>query len=223
MTYELFVAHSELMLRIVVACICGYLIGYERKNRNKGAGIRTHAIVALGAALIMVISKYGFTDVGGSDGTRVAAQIVSGIGFIGAGIIFVKNNTVSGLTTAAGIWATSGVGMAIGAGMYYIGICSSILIVAIQIIMHRDIFLMQEPSSEYISLVVLHGQGGMEEIQEEFKKQNIEIISMQMQRGRNDNLEIDVQVILPIGYHHMELVKLLSANKSIIKVNYDRQ
>ena len=85
-------ADAELFLRVIVASILGYMIGYERKNRDKSAGMRTHAIVALGAALMMVVSKYGFYDVEKVDSSRVAAQIVSGVGFLGAGVIFVRNN-----------------------------------------------------------------------------------------------------------------------------------
>ena len=83
-------ADAELFLRVIVASILGYMIGYERKNRDKSAGMRTHAIVALGAALMMVVSKYGFYDVEKVDSSRVAAQIVSGVGFLGAGVIFVR-------------------------------------------------------------------------------------------------------------------------------------
>lgn len=115
----------EYILRIVIAGICGICIGTERTHRSKEAGIRTHCIVALGAALMMVISKYGFSDIvagengmRGADGARIAAQVVSGIGFLGAGMIFVRKDMITGLTTAAGIWVTSGIGMAIGAGMY---------------------------------------------------------------------------------------------------------
>jgi putative Mg2+ transporter-C (MgtC) family protein len=96
-------------------------IGLERELRQKSAGLRTHTLVGLGAALVMLVSKYGFTDVLGShvdlDPSRVAAQIVSGIGFIGGGLIFVHRGAVSGLTTAAGVWLTAGVGMAAGAGL----------------------------------------------------------------------------------------------------------
>ena len=107
---------AELLCRIIIAGICGGIIGYERKNRNKEAGIRTHMIVALGASLIMIVSKYGFADILGEQGialdpSRIAAQIVTGVGFLGAGMIFMRKNTISGLTTAAGIWATSAIGM----------------------------------------------------------------------------------------------------------------
>lgn len=117
------------ILRIIAAGACGILIGLERKNRSKEAGVRTHCMVACASALMMIISKYGFADmqigaegVCGADGARIAAQVVSGIGFLGAGMIFVHKNTITGLTTAAGVWATAGVGLAIGAGMYVVGI-----------------------------------------------------------------------------------------------------
>lgn len=132
---------QELLLRIFLAAICGAAIGYERKNRHKEAGIRTHILVAVGAALMMIVSKYGFSDLIGIKGmgldpSRIAAQIVSGIGFLGAGIIFVRNHIVNGLTTAAGIWVTSGIGMAIGSGMYVIGVVAAIGVVFVQVILH---------------------------------------------------------------------------------------
>ncbi|NBK99269.1 MAG: MgtC/SapB family protein [Erysipelotrichia bacterium] len=132
---------QELLLRIFLSAICGAAIGYERKNRHKEAGIRTHILVAIGAALMMIVSKYGFDDILGLKGialdpSRIAAQIVTGVGFLGAGIIFVRNHMVNGLTTAAGIWVTSGIGMAIGSGLYVIGIVSALGVVLIQIILH---------------------------------------------------------------------------------------
>ena len=134
--------------RILLAGICGIIIGLERKNRSKEAGIRTHFVVACGAALMMIVSKYGFFDIikeevfSGADvrldPSRIASTIASGIGFLGAGMIFVHRNTITGLTTAAGIWATSGVGMAIGAGLYSIGVFSTLLILFAQIVLHLN-------------------------------------------------------------------------------------
>lgn len=135
---------GELIIRIVLAGICGAIIGNERRNRLKEAGIRTHVIVAIGSALIMTISKYGFFDIDSYDASRVAAQIVSGVGFLGAGVIFVKKENVSGLTTAAGLWTTAGIGMAIGAGLYIVGIASAILVILIQIILHNSKGLFKE-------------------------------------------------------------------------------
>lgn len=133
------------VFRMIIAGMCGVLIGLERKNRSKEAGVRTHCVVACASALMMIISKYGFADmaigadgVRGADGARIAAQVVSGIGFLGAGMIFVHKNTVTGLTTAAGIWATSGVGLAIGAGMYIVGIAASVIVIFAQILLHKN-------------------------------------------------------------------------------------
>lgn len=130
-------------LRIVAAAMCGCLIGYERSRRSKGAGVRTHMIIALSSALMMIVSKYGFFDMLNTglnaDATRIAAQIVTGIPFLGAGVIYVRQNqsSVQGLTTAAGILATCGIGMAFGAGLYLIAVFGTILLLALQFILHR--------------------------------------------------------------------------------------
>ena len=104
-------------LRLVAAIICGSLIGAERERRQKSAGVRTHIIVAMASALMMIVSKYGFFDVLSVEGisvdaSRIAASVVSAIGFLGAGVIFVRSESALGLTTSAGLWATVGVGIA---------------------------------------------------------------------------------------------------------------
>lgn len=147
---EFFAAYPLIsyFLRVVVGALCGAIIGLERTKRSKEAGIRTHCIIASASALIMVISKYGFADMvdaagnalagtRGVDPSRIAAQVVSGISFLGAGVIFKNGNTVKGLTTAAGIWATAGVGLACGAGMYGMAAFVTLLIIIVQLLMHR--------------------------------------------------------------------------------------
>lgn len=124
------------LLNILLAVLLGFAIGYERKLRYKEAGIRTHTIVCVGSALIMVVSKYGFSDIQEYDASRVAAQIVSGIGFLGAGIIIYRKHEIHGLTTAAGVWATAGVGMAAGAGMYVVAAGAAVVIIGVQCIFH---------------------------------------------------------------------------------------
>ena len=114
-----------LITRIVIAGLLGGIIGAEREFRAKIAGTRTHLLVAVGAALMMIVSRYGFDGQG--DPGRVAAQIVSGIGFIGAGAIMVNRKAVHGLTTAAGIWVAAGIGMAVASGMYAIGITTTFI------------------------------------------------------------------------------------------------
>ena len=115
---------------LLLAFVLSSLIGLEREIKLKSAGLRTHALVGLGAALMMLVSKYGFSDIVGLDHvsldpSRVAAQIVSGIGFIGGGVIFVRKDIVHGLTTAATIWLTAGVGMACGGGLPLLAIATT--------------------------------------------------------------------------------------------------
>ena len=129
----------DFCFRMVLACACGAAIGVERSRRFKEAGIRTHIIVCCAAALIMMISKYGFADltnpdgsvfngIRGADPARVAAQVVSGISFLCAGVIFKNQGTVKGLTTAAGIWVTAGIGLAVGAGMIVPALFATVLV-----------------------------------------------------------------------------------------------
>ena len=112
---EVLVQNIVFFVRLILAAVCGGIIGYERTNRGKGAGIRTHSIVSLASCLMMLVSKYGFADMDVlGDGSRIAAQVVSGVGFLGAGMIYFNGrHSVKGLTTAAGIWATSGIGLAL--------------------------------------------------------------------------------------------------------------
>ena len=133
----------EFFIRIVLAAILGALVGLERSKRQKEAGVRTHCIIACTSALFMILSKYAYVDlVGvnglrGADPARIAAQVVSGISFLGAGVIFKNGNSIRGLTTAAGMWGTAAVGMAIGAGMYWVGLIEAAVLVGIQIVLHR--------------------------------------------------------------------------------------
>ncbi len=118
----------ELTIRILAAGLMGAAIGYERELRGKSAGMRTHLLVALGSALLMIISQLGFEAADRFDAARIAAAVVGGLGFLGGGIIM-KNKHVSGLTTAAGLWVTGAIGLAIGSGLYEIAILSFIIII----------------------------------------------------------------------------------------------
>lgn len=118
----------ELTARLVAALLLGGVIGWERELQRMPAGFRTHALVSLGSAIFTVLSAYAFTGPG-SDPTRIAAQIVSGIGFLGGGAILHYGGTVRGLTTAASLWSVAAVGMAAGAGLYVVAAISAVLVI----------------------------------------------------------------------------------------------
>ena len=127
----------DLSLRVLAAAFVGAVIGYEREIRAKGAGMRTHVLVALGSALFMIVSQFGFD---GADAARVAAGVVGGLGFLGGGIIMKTKNHVSGLTTAAGLWVTGSLGLAVGCGMYALsGICLVLVLVCLEVLNSNSI------------------------------------------------------------------------------------
>ncbi len=137
------------IIRLVIAGICGGVIGYERQHRGKPAGLKTHVIIAMASALMMLISKYGFTDVTGAwvrvDPSRIASGVATAIGFLGSGIIFYKDKkSVSGVTTSAGIWATVGVGLAIGAGQFLIGIFTAASVLFVELVVGHHMSAVQK-------------------------------------------------------------------------------
>ena len=127
----------QYLISLVLAALLGCAIGIERKCRAKEAGMRTHTVVSFGAALMMLISVYGFES-SKADPARLAAQIVAGVGFLGAGIIVYRKNEVHGLTTAAGVWTTAGIGMACGGGMWLLAVGATILLIFFQWLFHRN-------------------------------------------------------------------------------------
>lgn len=166
------------LLRILLSLGLGFCIGFERKLRFKEAGIRTHTIVCAGAALIMVVSKYGFSDIAEYDASRVAAQIVSGIGFIGAGMIIYRKMAIYGLTTAAGVWATAGVGMAVGSGLYIVSVGTTILLIAVQCVMHIKCRLFRTKTYWKVRVRFEQTENESETVRELFAADHFERIQM---------------------------------------------
>lgn len=190
------------IIRMMVAGVCGGVIGLERTNRAKEAGVRTHFVVACASALMMIISKYGFADMTavselmrGVDGARLAAQVVSGIGFLGAGMIFVHKNTVTGLTTAAGIWATAGVGLAIGAGMYVVGVAAAILIIAAQVLLHKNFKWLKHSKSKKLTVSNVAEKGYQARISQCLAEQGITIYNVDIeQKAEGCNYTFSLEV-----------------------------
>ncbi len=144
----------QLCISVVVSAVFGFIIGLERKRRGKEAGVRTHTIMCLGSCLFTVISLNLSKNLD-FDPARIAAQIIPGIGFLGAGMIIFKKNEIRGLTTAAGIWVTAGVGMACGAGLYVIAIVATILIVISQWLLHSGIKVFSKDKYYLVNVVFL--------------------------------------------------------------------
>ncbi len=154
-------AETVYLLHLALAAVLSFLVGAEREYFQKSAGIRTHTLVGLGAALFTVVSKYGFSDLPGSqtDGSRVAAQVVTGVGFLGAGLIFVRRDSVRGLTTAASIWLVSAVGMAAGSGMLFVASAATLLYLGVTVGIRPISRRMPHSSSTVSSIRITYEDG----------------------------------------------------------------
>ena len=211
---------AEWLLRIICAAVVGGLIRFERHSHLKEAGIRTHAIVAMGAAVIMILSKYGFTDVKPGDPARLAAQVVSGVGFLGAGIIFVRHNIIQGMATAAGIWTTSAIGLAFGAGMYEIGGITGLLVVLIQIFFQRKATRDQLKTDMRLRMTV-RPEGSVQEITGFLADKGYSVTGNRILRNEEDRdwiLESEVYVYKDTK--PMELLRQLMTLENVVGAEY---
>ena len=215
----------EFLIRLLLSAGLGALVGLERSKRQKEAGVRTHCIIACTSALFMILSKYAFVDTAigadglrGADPARIAAQVVSGISFLGAGVIFKNGNSIRGLTTAAGMWGTAAIGMAVGAGMYWLGLIEAAILVAIQIILHRfpvgaDALTTQE---------ILVEMEDTPELQAQFdallKAHNGQVVESNLSRDEGYlRMEITAKLEPPIT--HDEALTFLKSNSGVRKVS----
>lgn len=203
--------HYDFMLRLLIAGAMGVCIGVEREYRAKEAGYRTHFLVALGSALLMIVSQYGFSDALAADlvrldPSRIAAQVVSGIGFIGAGTIILQKQIVRGLTTAAGIWATSGIGLAIGAGMYGVGIAATVLVLlGLEAL---SFFFKSMGLRNMIIEFTLTDKDDLKRVTSRFHEKGFIVVSYEMTESASVNGEI-YQVSMTVKAKHMNEEALL--------------
>lgn len=213
------------LLRLAASGLCGAAIGYERKNRLKEAGIRTHMLVALGSALIMIISQYGAAELVKANGynydpSRIAAQIVTGIGFLGAGMIFVKKQMINGLTTAAGVWATAAIGMAMGAGMYIAGIVATVFVFIIQTMLHRDFKILKLPITKQVIIRAECNNNTIAYITKKLEEHNIEIIDLIADKIEHGMINLELYLKLPTGFKVSMLLDMLTENNEIKWIEY---
>lgn len=220
MTLSALLLDGEYLLRIALAAVLGAVIGIERELRMKDAGIRTHLIVALSSCLMMLVSKYGFYDMLGLSGvgldpSRVAASIVSGIGFLGAGVIFTRGRTVNGLTTAAGLWATVGVGMAVGAGMYIVSGAASILILIVQAILHKNLEFVHRHSVRILRIRLSNGPEALQSLCNALEARHMVAVHMRLERDGQDSILVETEVQAEGGLETTQLTSL--ANEVFIQ------
>ena len=219
--------YLEFFLRIIAASVCGAIIGTERSRRLKEAGVRTHILVSCAAALIIIVSKYGFSDltiaeeggmwgVRGADPARLAAQVVSGIGFLCAGVIFKQGSMVKGLTTAAGLWATAGIGLALGAGMYPLGIFGTGLVLLFQIIMHRLPIHNDQYQIYYIEITTTEDKNFRDALIRQFDAWQAQVMESSITRNQDGTTKYFMEIKMNNSVKQEEIFAFLEQNSSVL-------
>jgi len=217
----------DFCIRLLLACLLGAAIGFERSKRFKEAGIRTHIIVCCGAALVMIVSKYGFADLTlpdgsafggtrGADPARVAAQVVSGISFLGAGVIFKNGGTVKGLTTAAGLWVTAGIGLAVGSGMVVLAIFAAALISLLQFLMHRYAIGADAYAANHLHFTVKNGFHFSLTLEKQLAEWNAQVTESKMDRRKEGTTDYDLTVRRKTEISYDEMKEFMEAHEEII-------
>ena len=214
----------EFFIRIVLAAVLGALVGLERSKRQKEAGVRTHCIIACTSALFMILSKYAFVDLvsvdglRGADPARIAAQVVSGISFLGAGVIFKNGNSIRGLTTAAGMWGTAAVGMASGAGLYWVGLIETAVLVVIQIVFHRFPVGADALTTQELVVEMADSDELLARFDELVKAHRGQITESSLTR-ENGILRMEVTAKLDPPITHEEALAFMKANDGVRRVS----
>lgn len=203
-----------LIFRLVVACLLAFVIGLDREYRAKDAGLKTHFLVSLGSALFMIISRYGFDNSTQVDFSRVAAQVVSGIGFIGAGTIIFQKQIVRGLTTAASLWSVSGIGMAAGAGLYAVAVAATLLTL-IGLEAFGYLFKKLAARRIYISILVRDKQMA-QTVYLDLKKVGYQILSYEMNKlDKAEGYRVAIVVRSLVGNDEEGFIEVLHTNPDI--------
>lgn len=221
---QFILTEGDYLLRVIVAALCGLAIGSEREARLKKAGIRTHTIVSMAAALMVCVSKYGFFDVVHIDSvqvdaSRVAAGVVTGVGFLGAGIILNRKTSITGITTSAGVWATLGIGMTIGAGMWVLGIGSTVILLVLQYVFHHTMHLVKEKKMGRIHLRA--GEEGMppEQVAAALAEMQVRVIATHLSIGKTGEVEAKMDVLFPLDFDAGKLVGLAKDFPEIVTID----
>ena len=200
----------DITLLLITAMVLGGVIGIEREFRSKDAGFRTHFLVALGSALFTVVSQYGF-GIDLKDSSRVAAQVVSGIGFLGAGTIIFQKNMVRGLTTAAGLWVTAAIGLACGTGLYVVATITTTLVLVGLESLHT--FIPQLGKAAVQLGFVASSKKTVSEVLKRLKDEDIEVSTFEMKsRSTKDGEVFDVSADIRVkrGGHNERILNLIN-------------
>ncbi|NHN34647.1 MgtC/SapB family protein [Paenibacillus agricola] len=228
------ITHWELFWRLLLSTILGGLIGIEREWSNHAAGFRTHILVCLGSTTIMLLSIYGFSEYVNEpnvriDPARLAAQVISGIGFLGAGAIMRNGNIIKGLTTAASIWVVAAIGLCVGAG-FFTGalLCTLFVLISLYVLNKLERFKLKDRKNRELEIEVIDQAGILVKINSTFKEYGIEIVSMKVvsdyftSRTDKESTTLVMQFTLQVKKQekYMAAIDTITSWKTIVSMSY---
>ena len=219
-----------LFMHVLVAFVLGAIVGWERSKRFKEAGVRTHILVSCGAALFMIVSKYGFADLAqfgegtlgvmkSADPARVAAQVVSGISFLGAGVIFKNGGTIKGLSTAAGLWVTAGIGLAAGAGLYLLAFFVTLVISLMQILTHRFAIGSDSYAANRLQFTVKNGYEFNQSLHKQLNEWGVQVTDSKVNRRKDGTTEYDLTVLRRTELTYAEMKAFMEAHEEVLSAS----
>ncbi len=229
-------SHIEILMvvRLVVAALFGGIVGIERGSGDRPAGFRTHILVCVGSALFMLVSMYGFdeinpamaageTDLGARrDSARIAAQVVSGIGFLGAGTILHEGLTIRGLTTAASLWMVSAIGLAVGSGMYFLGAAATAITMITLVTFHtweKRFAATSRTDRRFVRITAGNRNGAITDITGYLSANGVQVKSLNVKKNKDkDNLVIDLYLKVGKNMEGVDIVRGLQSIEGVVSV-----
>ncbi len=216
------ISSIDIIIRLIISSICGSIIGFQREIADRPAGFRTHVLVCIGSALIMMVSIYPFIGEMRADPSRIASGVITGIGFLGAGTIIRQGSIVKGLTTAASLWTIAGVGLAIGAGFYFAAIATTILVLLVlsgfKIIETR---FLKTKGTEFIVVRMQDRPGMLGKVGANLGELSVNIRNIEMTQEQEGIASIRLTVDIPRGVFTETVIENLSGIEGIKTVQWE--
>lgn len=215
------ITNLELALRLILSVVLAGLIGLERESLGRPAGFRTHILVGMGSTLIMIVSIYAFRPLGMSgDPGRIAAQVVSGIGFLGAGTIMREGANIRGLTTAASLWTVAGIGLTVGSGMYFAAIIATILVVATLVLLNKLEWSYLMSKNEILTVLVQDTPGQLAKVFSVLAKHDVNVHNVQLTTDDEGEARIEMEIELAPRARRVQIIDELVAMPGVHRASY---
>lgn len=217
------ISNFEIAVRLILALVLGGLIGLERESMGRPAGFRTHILVSVGSSLIMIMSAYAFAESlppGSYDPGRIAAQVVSGIGFLGAGTIMREGANVRGLTTAASLWTVAGIGLTVGSGFYFAAVLATFLVVLTLVVLNQLEWNYLSTKHEIVTLLIQDTPGQLARVFAVLAKYDVDVFNVELSSDDAGEAKLDLEVEISQKFSRVKIIEDLVSTPGVKRASY---